>query len=496
MSLYQRLRQWSIEAPERIALAWSDGRLSYAELLRQIDRAVELLRAGGARVIALDVDNGPAWVVLDIAALQLGLCVVPLPAFFSDQQVRHALSHAGVDAVISDRAGRLRERAGQAVCSDSRTLEILGQRLGWVEHRGERVAGRPPAGIHKLTFTSGTTGEPKGVMLDWARIAPVVESLVTASAMGAGDRHLVLLPLAVLLENLAGVYAPLWAGACVVLEPLARVGLTGSSGLNSAVMVRALIEQRASTAIFTPQTLQALVETLEQSPRPRPALRFAAVGGAALSPRLLQRAAALGLPVFQGYGMSECASVVCLNTADANRPGSVGRPLPHLRVRIADDGEVLVEGVAPAAYLGHRASTDTTWHTGDLGEIDGDGFVYLHGRRDNLMINSFGRNLAPDWVERELLLEPAIAQVAVFGDARPYNVAVVVSQHSAAVAAAVERVNLTLPDYARVRRWIVAEHPFTPVNGLLTGTGRNRRDAILARYGAVLDELYREAMTS
>lgn len=353
--------------------------------------------------------------------------------------------------------------------------------------------------MNKITFTSGTTGEPKGVMLSWAQIRPVVESLAGATVMADGDRHLALMPLAVLLENIAGVYVPLWAGASVMLMPMANVGLSGSSGLDGATMALALSESRATTAIFTPQTLQGVIEALESRPAIRLSLRFAAVGGAPVSPRLLQRAAELGLPVFEGYGLSECASVVCLNTPAHHRSGSVGRPLPHLQLRVSDGGEVSVSGQPFVGYLGEDPSASDCWPTGDLGELDDDGFLYLRGRRRNVFITAFGRNVAPEWVERELTLEPAIAQAAVFGEARPYNVAVVVPAAYASpseVEAALARANGTLPDYARVSRWVPAEAPFSPVNGLLTGTGRIRRTALLECYGQAIELLYCEAQTS
>jgi long-subunit acyl-CoA synthetase (AMP-forming) len=206
--------------------------------------------------------------------------------------------------------------------------------------------------------------------------------------------------------------------------------------------------------------------------------------------------------VFEGYGLSECGSVVCLNTPGATRPGSVGRPLPHVRVTLAADGEVFVQGQPFAGYLGQapraRAGGDG-WPTGDLGRLDDDGFLYLTGRRRSVFITAYGRNVAPEWVERELALEPAVAQAAVFGEARPWNVAVIVPASgvdAAAVASAVRRANLGLPDYARVSQWLPADGPFTPGNGLLTGTGRVRRQAVQDRYRDRIETLYRQEIAS
>lgn len=502
MSLTDRLALHAAGQPEQIALKWPEGQLRYQGLLQQVSTAVRFLRQAGRKIVALDLENGPAWVVLDIAAMELGICLIPLPRFFSPAQLRHILRRCATQAVLTDDPQRLRERLGEFLVDAESSLPVAASRLVWIEtapavRREERKW--LPEEVNKITFTSGTTGEPKGVMLSWSQIRPVVESLAGATAMGSGDRHLALMPLAVLLENIAGVYVPLWTGATLVLPPLEQVGLSGSSGLDGAAMARALGDSRATTAIFTPQALQGVVEALELRKDKRLSLRFAAVGGAPVSRRLLQRAAELGLPVFEGYGLSECASVVCLNTPAHHRPGSVGRPLPHLRLTLSDDGEVSVQGQSFVGYLGEQPLSPASWPTGDLGELDDDGFLYLRGRRRNVFITAFGRNVAPEWVERELMLEPAIAQAAVFGEARPYNVAVVAPAPGATpsdIEAAFARTNRMLPDYARVSRWAPAEAPLSPANGLLTGTGRIRRAALLERYGRAIELLYCEAQTS
>jgi long-subunit acyl-CoA synthetase (AMP-forming) len=246
-----------------------------------------------------------------------------------------------------------------------------------------------------------------------------------------------------------------------------------------------------------PQILQGLVEVIEAG-LPRPSqLRFVAVGGAPVAPRLLARARAAGLPVHEGYGLSECSSVVALNTAAADRPGSAGRPLPHVRISFAADGEILVGGNAFLGYVGEASRrADDPVATGDIGHLDDDGYLWLTGRKKNMFITAFGRNVAPEWIERELCLQPAIAQAAVFGEARPWNAAIIVPRPGAsreAVDAALVEVNAMLPDYARVQHWLPAQQAFTPHNGNLTANGRLRRASLLAQYGPTLETLYQEA---
>jgi len=501
VTLLAQISRHAALGPHRPALLSAGRQLDYAGLLAEVGSAVQQLRGLTAQVVAIDLENGPAWVVLDIAALQLGVCLVPLPPFFSPAQLDHVMRLSGAAAVLSDDPVRLRQRIGALLQDDGLMLHIAGQavcRIATSDRSARRNADRPAA-VDKITFTSGTTGRPKGVMLSWAQMRPVVTSLVAAAGMSRDDRHLVLMPLAVLLENIGGVYVALWAGAAVVLAPPRQLGMQGSSQLDGRRMAAALAEARATTTIFTPQTLQGLVEAIDQGAAEPPRLRFAAVGGAPVSARLLQRAADAGLAVYQGYGLSECCSVVCLNTASHNRPGSAGRALPHAAVRIADDGEVVVGGQSFIGYLGEAPRAMADWHTGDLGELDADGYLYLHGRRRNVFITAFGRNVAPEWVESELTLEPAIAQAAVFGEARPYNVALIVAAPGASAAdveAALARTNRDLPDYARVARWLAADAAFSVSNGLLTGTGRLCREPLLQRYALDIESLYREVQTS
>ena len=498
--MFNRLRMQARFRPHLTALEWSEGKISYATLWSEVQVLTDELRQRGVRTLAVDLDNGPAWAILDLACLYADMCLIPLARFFSQGQLAHIIERAGVAAVVSDRPGELFRRLGTELSPEAEPLAVAGQTLSWIAiGNASRPAVKIPPCVHKITFTSGTTGEPKGVMLARRHIESVVHSLADVVGVGPADRHLALLPLAVLLENIGGLYVPLWAGATAVLPSMSEIGLTGASKVDGLVMTRALDRYRATTAIFTPQTLQDVIEAIEHG-EPSPAtLRFAAVGGAPVSPRLLQRAAALGLPVFEGYGLSECASVVCLNVPKHHKPGSVGRPLPHVALALSDDGEVVVQGETFAGYLGDAGTPPKRWPTGDLGRLDEDGHLHLTGRRRDIFITAFGRNVAPEWVERELTLEPAIAQAAVFGEARPWNSAVLVAADDAdadRIQAAVARANAELPDYARVASWLLAGAPFTPANGLLTGTGRVRRQAVLAHYGTRIESLYHKAHAS
>ena len=429
-------------------------------------------------VLGLLADNGPDWVAVDLDAEAAGIPLVPLPSFFTPAQLAHAVASTGMDALY---------------CTSESTARALGfhrkNNLPWYSREAPPVP--LPPGTTKITFTSGTTGAPKGVCLSAAGQRAVAQSLADATRGLNLERHLCLLPLAVLLENIAGIYAPLAAGAQWIAPPLAEVGMSGAAGFDARACLAAIERYQAHSVILLPQMLSSLVNILEKETHSPLTLRFVAVGGARVSPALVQRARALGLPVYEGYGLSECASVVALNTPQADRPGSVGRPLPHVRVRIAADGEILVSGGGFLGYVGQEPSRQE-FPTGDLGRLDESGFLHVEGRRKHVLITSFGRNVAPEWPEAELLAGGALAQAAVYGEGRPRLCAVLVAAPAAsdaAIAAQVSAANERLPDYARIAQWVRAESPFAPQNGLATPNGRVRRDAVWERYRERFDAL-------
>lgn len=482
---------------ERPALESGNSQLTYRELQVSLTEEGDWLAAHGGERFALLADNGVPWAVTDLALHVLGRLSVPLPGYFTDAQLLHALEDAGVDSVLADCPDRLRALLGgwRSEGQSPRTGLTLFRRI-------VDAAARPavPAGTTKVTYTSGSTAAPKGVCLSAEHLENVAGSLAAATAPLGIRRHLCLLPLATLLENVAGVYAPLLAGATCML-PSATVTGMSYAGPDTGKLLAAVSAAQPESLILVPELLQLFVLAAEHGwPVPK-SLKFIAVGGASVSVSLLGRAAAVGLPVYEGYGLSECASVVCLNTPELRRPGSVGRPLPHARLRLADDGEIVVSGSTMLGYLGEEPRGPVeAWHTGDLGAIDADGYVYVRGRLRNVFITSYGRNVAPEWVEREIAQRLPQRSVMVHGEARPYAVALVSGVQDDAEAARVERViaaaNAELPDYARVRRWARIAEPFTFANGLLTSNGRPRRTAIVERHRALLDALYRDQIAS
>jgi len=495
-SLISAIAGYAVSQPQQPAIRDGQAVLDYAALHAEILSASTRLDGINRGTIAIGLENSAAWVIADLAALASGNPCLPLPPFFTPAQQAHALRDAGAGWLLTDHPEYYETLLQQQSIAAVRETDIVLAGVSIAQFRLSLAPARLPSGTAKITYTSGTTGTPKGVCLSTETMENVARSLAAATQMNNKDRHLCLLPLATLLENIGGVYAPLFSGACVQPSAGRQDSDASTIGRNyGSTIAGMLVHAQATTAIMIPQMLHALVAAVESgTPRP-PALRFLAVGGARVPPALLTRASNLQLPVFEGYGLSECASVVALNTPQHSRPGSVGRPLPHVRIDFTKDGEILVGGNTLLGYAGDHTTVSDTWPTGDLGYLDEDGFLHLTGRKKDLFITAFGRNVSPDWVESELTLQPAIAQAWVHGEARPWNTAVVVPRAGAssdAVTAAIAAANRNLPGYAQVSRWLSAKEPFTSENGELTSNGRLRRAVIARRYAQPIDQLYLE----
>lgn len=467
--------------PEQPMLASPTRTWQAGEILGEMRQLRE--RLADSRVIAVLADNGPAWVIADFATLSAGKVHLPLPGFFSPAQLRHALLEAGADTVLTDQP----ERIG-ALDLD---FAITGrwQQLTWMRRVCDAVD--LPAGTAKISFTSGSTGAPKGVCLSAEGLydtAAAVQRRLEDLPLG---RHLATLPLALLLENVAGIYAPLLRGMLVHLPPLAQIGWRGMAGFDPRALHLAAMESQASSLILVPELLKAWSAFLAYSGnRPQDSLQFVAVGGARVASELLARARHLGIPAYQGYGLTEGGSVLTLN-----RPGDdgddAGRPLDHAALAI-EDGEVVVGTRAFLGYAGGDPADAAGFRTGDLGHVDARGHLHLDGRRKNLLITSFGRNVSPEWVEAALLAEPAILQAVVVGDGQPALAALIVplpGTPADRVDEAVARANRSLPDYARIGQWR-AIPPFTAENGLATGNGRPLRERILERHAGEIATLH------
>ena len=467
------------------ALRCMHGALSHSALQAHVDqRASTLVQCGVKRLASLG-DNGLEWVIVDLAVLQAGIVHVPLPVFFTQQQRRNAIEVAGTDAVLVDpeyyQAG---EWSGFAL--------TLTTDAGWyLLQRSDQHVCLPP-GTSKITFTSGSTGNPKGVCLSAAGLLNVAEGVAQATSSLHLTRHLNALPYAVLLENVAGLYAAVMQSVENISLPMSAMGLQGSSRFDPGRFHQTLCDWSVDSVIMLPQMLKAYVHWLSATGhRAADSLAYVAVGGAAIGPQWLVRAHQMGVPAYQGYGLSEGGSVQAVNLPGRNRLDSVGHLLPHAQVRFAPDSEILLRSPAFLGYAGQTATTQDWFPTGDLGYVDDEGFLHLSGRKKNLVITGYGRNVSPEWVETCLQDHVGIRAAVVLGDGQRELGAVVWPEDSDTpddlISNAIAGANTSLPDYARVGRWVRARQAFSMEHGISTANGRPVRAAVERLY---FDELF------
>lgn len=447
--------------PQHPAVLNGTGSVTYGELAQWVHSlgqwAEEL-----PSTIGIAGGKSAETIAMDLALCQAGKTLIPLPEFFSPDQLAHVAADSGIEAVVAEPG---REDFAAAM---GRPVSI--------PRRGERKARPHSKGGQRIIYTSGTTGRPKGVMLGDRQLDASIRALADAVDAIPADRMLSVLPYALLLEQVAGIGVPLMAGAGIALCPDMR-------DLPGAALAFA-----PTATVLVPEMLAAWVGWLEQTSQRAPAsLRFVAVGGAPVPPALAERAWALGLPVHEGYGLSECCSVVAVNRPGDRAAGTVGRPLPGQTVTI-DDGEIVVAGpTVMDGYLGGTAAGGV-WRTGDAGYFNAEGRLIVKGRLDDIIVTSTGRNIHPDWLESMLLADRRILRCAVVhGGSHPRAVIVPTGMTPWAedVNDVVARLCAEAPDYARPRNSVVMSEAELARHGLITSNGRLRRRAIHSHLGEI-----------
>lgn len=532
--IYTAICEHARQSPMKVAIQTIDNdktiSLTYDQLQRTFSALHQTLDTWQGKRVALYAHNDIDWVILDLALSTVGAVVVPIPLFFSASQIAHLLQDAQIEMVyigsgltlpIIDNVAHwvMADTPETKAIKSEQATHITGEFYQLADTIIDHTLSSTASDFCKVTYTSGSTGMPKGVCLGQDTLMRIVESLSEALADTLTDNttsslevtditsnfsHLSVLPFATLLENVAGVYVSLYMGRTLVTGKIDQFGLLSNQAFDAKRLITTVHAHAIASVILLPQMLKAICEHMVANETSQsstnaalPSLKFMAVGGGKVSPQLLQEANALSLPVYEGYGLSECGSVVSLNTPKAKREGSVGKPMPHASVSIADSGEVMVKGNAMQGYLNHDNSKDDNGiiATGDIGHLDDEGYLYITGRRKNVLISSFGRNISPEWVEAQLSTQPIIYQVAVLGDGEPHLSAVIVANPNmttasidpqSAIEQAVYVVNQTLPDYARIKQWHLAEHPFSTDNELLTDNGKLRRAHIFTAYQSAL----------
>lgn len=565
---------------DRRSAAWTT--FTWQRLAARVARWQDALAreglAPGTRV-ALSLRNGVDWVAFDLAALGLGLVTVPLYTDDRPDSIAFILENAGAALVLVQdelRYRRLAEALGHSHverilvldAGDDDSLSAADPRVrkvaDWLPDTGElRQATPEPDALATLVYTSGTTGRPKGVMLSHHNILSVVESGLQVVDVFTEDRFLSFLPLSHAFERSVGYYLPMAAGAQVVfarsvatladdLRTQCPMVITAVPRIFERIHARLTARLAAASAFerrlfettvrvgwsrflhgqrrgrwYPGHLLWPLLDVLvarKVRARMGGCLRLVVSGGAALAPEVARVFIGLGVPVLQGYGMTETAPQLSVNRLHDNDPASVGLPLPGVQVRLGDDDELLVRG--PGVTRGYWKNPEATaallrdgWlHTGDQARLE-NGRIYIIGRIKDVLVLSNGEKVPPAEMELAISLDPLFEQVMVLGEGRPFLAAIIVlneeqwpafaAQHGRAaddpesltdrdvwheVVHRVQRRLHDFPAWAKVRRVHLTRQPMTVDNGLLTPTLKVKRAAVLARYAQEVDAIYAEPL--
>ncbi|GAA2402358.1 AMP-dependent synthetase/ligase [Actinomadura vinacea] len=529
------MREYSVEALVEIADDDTLTDMAYAWAHADPDRAVldevtcgrfagmvraqakELIAAGvrrGDRVVVLG-PTSVAWAVADFAVLSVGAITVPIYPTASAEQIDAVLRDARPAAcfTVPDKralvAGAVRSEV--RVWTLGEPAEGIGVDLpdAVVDERRAEVGADD---IATIVYTSGTTGTPKGCVLTHRNILAAAGNVVALlpelfRGTDGGDR-----PSTLLFLPLAHVYGRVVLFGCVAAGT--RTGLVGSPN----ALLSALPSFRPTFLVGVPYILEKIRKAARARVGEGPdgeagawvrgllggRLTHMICGGASLDASTLDFFTRTGLTVLGAYGLTETTSTVTMSAPSANRPGSVGRPVPGTTVAVAEDGEILVRGpqVSPGYWPDHAGGAPDEWvRTGDLGELDQDGYLRITGRRKEILVTSGGKNVAPAPLEDRLRLHPLVSNCMVVGEGRPFVTALVTLDRTALgewrgsdldteIAAAVDSANALVSRAESIRRFRVLEGDFTVEGGQLTPSLRLRRAVIEKEYAAHIEAMY------
>ncbi len=517
------------EAPALRAVG-DPAALTWTEYGKRVERIAGGLAQRGVRrgdTVGLMLRNRPEFHLLDMAVLHLGATPFSIYNTSSPEQIAYLFSNAGNRILVTERefAGSVRAAGGDV------EILLIEDELPDAPHRDFEASWRAvePSDLATLIYTSGTTGPPKGVQLSHANLMAALQGCCGTLPLQPRGRLVSYLPCAHIADRFLAYYIGIATGSSItsVDDPKGVLaGLVDARPTSWLAVPRIWEKIRAALEVKGLTNPAALPEEVKAATRAGLGLDQAdwvLSGAAPIAPETLEYLMALGLPVVEGWAMSETACAGTVNPLGAVRVGSVGRPMHLLETKLADDGELLVRG--PNIMVGYRNDPARTaeaidpdgWlRTGDIAEIDDAGYVRIVDRKKELIINAAGKNMSPANIEQKLKASsPLIGQACVIGDGRPYNVALLVldpdasAAHAAAcgldpspavvsedpgtlelITAAVDAANARLSRVEQIKNFTVLPVDWLPDGDELTPTMKLKRRGVAAKYASEIEALY------
>jgi len=519
-------------------LAWND----VATDIRKLAAALVSLGVQPDDRIAHISENRYEWIVADLAIQLVRAIHVPIHPTLAGTQIAWQLRHCGCRIVFFSgphQAAKLWPLAGELppelqyysfdACDASIGSTQVGSFAQLLE-RGSAAEGKrlefiardllTPQSLATILYTSGTTGEPKGVMLTHGNLATNACSTIEAFGYVPDQVRLNLLPLSHIFARTCDLYGWLVDGSRLALAESRETVIADCQAIQPTTL--------NAVPYFFDKVYRGLsAHGAEQQPGPLKAALGGAIerccaGGAALPDHLYDYFHAQGVLLLQGYGLTESSPVITISTPTHHRRGSCGRPIPGVEVRIADYGEILTRGphVMTGYYKNPQATDDVIrdgWlATGDIGRQDADGFLYITGRKKEILVTSSGKNIAPVYLEALLTEEPLILQAMIVGDGRSHLAALIVPNadalkfnlsqrglgalsheeslaHPETLAIFRSRIDqrlINVSPHEQVRKFTLLSRPFTIEAGELTPKLSLRRQTIAANYKAEIEFMY------
>ena len=407
------------------------------------------------KVIGILSDNGYRSAAAECGISATKSVLVSLPKFFSDEQLKEIIKDSNIELIYSDENNFKRAKSlfNNASLFLDNTCELK----------------LPKENQHKrIIYTSGTTGKPKGVIQTCGQINFITQQLIDTFNIDESDKYFSLLPQSTLLEQIAAIHCTLLAGSVTVF----KTDISNEIFNLKNNFVDVLFFKRITLLCLTPFLLNRMLQNFEPSILNAILFKAVTIGGSKTPISLLNEARKYNLPIYEGYGLSECCSVVSVNKFDENKIGSVGKPFKDLDVKIINN-EIVVKGsTVMQGYQNKPLLNNNEIFTGDVGYFDEDGYLFVEGRKDEIIALKNGRNINPTWIEDLVLAKTNIKEVYAFNNKQNEFCLAVNLPEGVSKSTLRLQVDNAIPEYTRPDVIYFLEKDFIQNNAIFSSSGK------------------------